>query len=53
MLTQVSSRVRRLHAHNPFGCACRNDVTATVSAFRAKVNDVVCGLDDIQIVLDD
>ena len=53
MLTQVSSRVRRLHAHDLFGRACGDDFPATVSAFRAKVNDVVCGLDDIKIVLDD
>ncbi len=35
------------------GVPVGDDVAAGIAAFRTEVDDVVCGLDDIEIVLDD
>src|SRR2546421_6265795 len=40
-------------AHDLFGGAGGDDVTAEVAAFGAEVNDVVGGLDYVEVVLDD
>ena len=53
MLSQISSRVRLFHAHDCFGRSCRNHMTASVAAFRPEIDNVVGGLDDIEVVLDD
>jgi len=36
-----------------FGGALANDITAAGSAFRPQINDVICYLDNIHVVLDD
>src|ERR1700724_836326 len=36
-----------------FWCALRDDVAAAVTTLGAKVNDVVGGLNDLEVVLDD
>ena len=41
------------HVHDGFGCAFSDDVPAPTTAFRTQVNDVVCHLDDVEVVLDD
>ena len=36
-----------------FGCAGCNDFATAIATLRAKVDDPICRLDDIKVVLDD
>ena len=49
---QVISRVTAFGQGHLFRGAGGNDHTTTVAAFRTYINDMVCGLDHIQIMLD-
>src|ERR687897_3629243 len=45
--------MRLLDVGHLFGGACRDDLAARVAALGTEVDDVVCGPDHIQVVLDD
>ncbi len=49
VLTRKGLIVRR----NVLGSAGCDNLTATIAAFGSKVDDPVCGFDDIEIVLND
>ena len=34
-------------------CACDKDLATTTSSFGTQVDDVICRLDDVEMVLDD
>ena len=42
-----------LVSYDLFGRPCNHDLAAFITAFRAKVDDPVCGLDHIHVVLND
>src|SRR3989442_15816025 len=50
---QILPRVGMLYRGNFFGGAGGYYLAAGISAFGAHVDEVVCGLDHVQIVLDD
>src|SRR5690606_7045792 len=50
---EIAARVRALVRGDLLGRAGRDDRAAAVSALGAEVDDPICRLDDIQVVLDD
>src|SRR5215204_4628575 len=50
--SQVLARVRRVDLRDLLGRSGGHDRPATVAAFGAKIDDPVCGLDDVEVVLD-
>ena len=53
MRLEKPSRVRRLAARHILGRARHDDPTAGVSAFGAQIDDVIGGLDDVHVMLDE
>ena len=49
---QISSRIRIIDSGDLFRTAAGDHITALVAAFGPKIDDVICRLDDIQVVLD-
>src|SRR5690606_16584320 len=50
---QITASVRLRHAGHGFWCTACDDFAATVATLRAKVDDPVRCLDDVEIVFDD
>jgi len=51
-LAQESAGVAGWARDNVFGCAVRNDVTATVPGLGPEINDPIGTFDDVEVVLD-
>ena len=52
MMGQVIAGVRRFGHSDLFRCSAGNHISTRVAAVRAEVDDMIRGLDDLQIVLD-
>ena len=51
-MAEVLSRVRRRLQGKLFGCSGKNEPPACTASIRAKVNDMVRGLNDLKIMFD-
>ena len=51
-LLQILSRIRPVASRNFLRRACADDSSAAVTALRTKVYNMVCGLYDVKIMLD-
>ena len=52
MWLQELSRIRRLARGYLLGRPRHHDLATSVAAFRSKIDDVVGGLDDVHVMLD-
>ena len=52
MTLQETAGMRRFAGGHLFRCAGDHDLAAGMAAFGPKVNDVVCGFDDVHVMLD-